>query len=92
MLEKERYSYQKYVSDISGQDIVAHEGKEHLLIKKVRNWLSNNTKRNLIGGKAVYSEYQEFLGWLPDRCKELRLEVNDLIYSEYFNLVYEFSE
>ena len=37
VLEKERYSYQKYISDISGVDIKAHNNNNAIIIRHIRN-------------------------------------------------------
>ncbi|MBW8302017.1 MAG: hypothetical protein K0M60_20690, partial [Hydrogenophaga sp.] len=37
VLDCERYRYQKFISDIAGQDIDSHEGKVEILIDKVRS-------------------------------------------------------
>jgi len=48
ILETERYHYQKVLSDISGQDISAHNDEPKTLILKVRNWISTNTVSHVI--------------------------------------------
>ena len=40
VLDEHPYRYQKYCSDIAGQDIRAHGAKPHIAIEIVRNWLS----------------------------------------------------
>jgi hypothetical protein len=40
VLDSEPYRYQKYCSDIAGQDIQAHNNKPHIAIELVRNWLT----------------------------------------------------
>ena len=39
ILDRERYRFQKFCSDIAGQDIEAHDGRVELLVRKVRDWL-----------------------------------------------------
>ena len=39
VLDKERFRYQKYCSDISGQDIETHDGDPRIAVTLVRNWL-----------------------------------------------------
>ena len=39
VLERRRYSYQRYCSDIAGQDIGAHRRSPSAAITLVRNWL-----------------------------------------------------
>jgi len=43
ILDRERYRYARYLSDIAGQDIQDHKGDVAQLIKKVRNWLASQS-------------------------------------------------
>jgi hypothetical protein len=40
ILDSERFRYQKFCSDIAGQDIKSHEGSAQKVIRAVRNWLA----------------------------------------------------
>jgi hypothetical protein len=40
ILDVESYRFQKFCSDISGQDIKAHEGSADKAIRAIRNWLA----------------------------------------------------
>lgn len=59
ILEKEQYQYQKFLSDISGNDIQAHENNEDIIIRKVRNWLVSNDFR-LESTNELLEKYEEF--------------------------------
>jgi hypothetical protein len=51
VLDTERYRYREFCSDISGQDIQAHNKNPLEAIKVVRNWLrSNNPDVAIPGG------------------------------------------
>ena len=52
ILERKRYDYQKYCSDIAGQDIAAHGGKENLVIAAVRNLLAGTLRSKIIPAQA----------------------------------------
>lgn len=41
ILDSEKYRYQKFISDIAGQDVKAHENDQRILIRVVREWLRN---------------------------------------------------
>ncbi|MGB6118567.1 MAG: hypothetical protein WBF87_10125 [Mesorhizobium sp.] len=86
VLDTERYRYQKFMSDIAGQDIEGHAGEVEKLVDKVRSFL-NNAKRGapLPSGAAVFEAYQRFQAELPDICAKLeieqeRLEFKDLVW------------
>jgi len=59
ILEKERYRYQKVISDISGNDIKAHKNDPEQVIKVVRDWFKPN-KNNIPWHKEIWLAYNEF--------------------------------
>lgn len=88
ILDKERYRYQKFISDIAGQDIHMHEGKPERAIIEVRNWLCAASRRNgLPGGAAIVARYQQFRTDLPALCADLRRQENNLIFSDWSEMI-----
>lgn len=85
ILDTERYRYQKFISDISGQDISAHHGKPEQAIKLVRDWLSNATSKSvrIPGGTAIAQRYVLFRQELPKMCVKLRLKEHELTFNDY---------
>lgn len=85
ILDTEPYRYQKFISDISGQDIHAHQGKPEQAIRVVRNWLSNATPKSVIipGGTAIAKRYTLFRQELPTMCAKLRLQEDELTFRDY---------
>lgn len=63
VLEKNRYDYQKALSDISGWDIEAHGNDPEEAVRKVRNWLVGHAKAPEIGASRIQGAYLEFQGW-----------------------------
>jgi len=62
ILDTERYHYQKVISDISGQDISAHNDEPKTLISKVRNWLSSNTEDIVLAStNEIWIAYNQFI-------------------------------
>ena len=54
ILDRESFRYQKYISDLAGQDIRAHGQDPREAIRIVRNWLSNAwPEAPLPGGDAM---------------------------------------
>ena len=79
IFDSEQYRFQKYVSDIGGQDVQRHNNDAQVAVARVRDWLRAESGRTRIpGGSAIYGRYITFRGDLPASCKELRLDVNDL--------------
>jgi len=91
ILDTERYRFQKFISDISGQDISAHQGKPEQAIKVVRDWLSNATPKSvrIPGGTAIAERYAMFRQELPAMCAKLRLKEDELTFNDYVVLVEE---
>ena len=90
IFEKEQYRYQRFCSDIAGQDIHAHNGQPEIALVEVRNWLGNNQKVDLgviPGGKTMISRFREFQDNLPVLCKRTFLHVDELMFSEYTMLI-----
>lgn len=87
ILDRESFRYQKFISDISGQDIRAHGLVEKKAISAVRNWLSGSSRRAMPGGNAIHEEYLEFSDELPLICEKLKLSVMELNFYDYTNIV-----
>lgn len=85
ILDSEKYRYQKFVSDIAGQDIESHGGEPQEAIKAVRNCLSNATARSIKipGGTVIAKRYAVFREHLPAMCRKLHLHINELTFSDY---------
>jgi hypothetical protein len=83
-----QYEYQKYISDIAGQDIAAHRDKEENVVMLVRNWLNSHQLKTagkpLPGAMFLQKRYREFKNALPLILKKLTLDTNpgfgDLLY------------
>ncbi len=87
VLDHEPYRYQKFISDIAGQDISARGGKVDRLIGIVRGWLSTSAGgRPLPGGAAISSRFTTFNGELPTIAGAFDLKVQELTFSNYVNI------
>ncbi len=88
ILDKERYRYQRFISDITGQDIQAHKNDVQEVIKVTRNWLQNTSGGAVIpGGNEIRRRYLMLKDELPDLCKKLKLAVDEMIFNDYINIV-----
>jgi len=84
IFDSERYRFQKFVSDLSGQDIHQHGNSPKVAVTRVRDWLRTESGRaDLPGGAAIYSRYERFRVELPAICSELRLDVTDLAFVDF---------
>lgn len=88
VLDKERYRYQLFISDIAGQDIVSHENDEDKIIQLIRDWLSDASRRKTIPGYAeTLRRYNLFKIDLPSMCTRFKLNPSDLTFNDYCNVV-----
>jgi hypothetical protein len=92
ILDSDRYRYQRFCSDIAGQDIQSHDASPETAIRVVRNWLRNNSRRtgvSIPGGSAIIERFHLFQSELPLLCNLLRLERHELIFNDYTTLIAE---
>jgi hypothetical protein len=89
ILDRERYRYQKYCSDISGQDIRAHNNNVAEAIRAVRNWLQPNLSRatRLPGPSSIARSYLHFRSELPRMCAYQDLHPREMTFLDYRTMV-----
>lgn len=89
VLDSDRFRFQKFISDIAGQDIRSHEDDERKAIKAIRDWLvpKPDGNKQVPSHSHIFEEYQEFLTELPLLCKEGKLKVEDLTFQEFTTFV-----
>jgi hypothetical protein len=88
ILDKEKYRYQKFLSDISGQDIQAHNNKPEEAISVIRNWLHDSHPKVLIpSGTEIFKRYKKFLKAMPVVCKQLKRNPKQLTYNDYRQVI-----
>lgn len=82
------YRYQRFISDIAGQDIQYHNGNVVEAITRTASWLRNKSRRTTIpGGAAIAAEYAQFQTSLPEILEGLNLQVQELTFSDYLVLI-----
>ncbi len=90
VLDRERYRFQKFMSDIAGQDIKSHKDDPDEAIKVLRKWFSAfNQGEVLPGGAAIVRRYHLFRSKLPDILAKLQLEECEVSFADYANIVAE---
>jgi hypothetical protein len=96
VLEEERYSYQKALSDYSGFDILCHEGQPARLVKVIRDWFVNNQiVDEAEGATAIWYGYNECWGFIFDRLVGRGYsedETAEIPHREFTSLVEEWIE
>src|SRR5437868_3214960 len=86
ILDTERYRYQRFVSDIAGQDIHAHRNDPVEAIGAVTNWLRAQSRRTLPGGKRVASDFARFQSELPATLVALDLGADEVTFVDFVSI------
>jgi hypothetical protein len=90
VLDTDPFRYQRFISDISGQDITPHGGDTGRIIAAVRNWLSNSLPSRVStipGGIEIARRFARFQAELPALCWTLRIEIHELTFADYTRVV-----
>ena len=91
IFDRDAFRFQKFLSDIAGQDITPHQNDVRPAVIAVRDWL-NSERAGLPSGSIVWDEYSEFLINLPALCDELSLIPNEITFLDYTRLIYGWLE
>lgn len=90
ILDSEPYRYERFISDLAGQDIAHHRNDPTKAVECVRDWLQTVSKRrNLPSGSFILDHYVDFQSKLPTFGRELRINMNQITFLDYANLVAE---
>ena len=80
ILDAEQYRFQKYISDIAGQDIHSHRNDPTVAIRRIRDWLSAESTGRIVSASTMLKRYESFEAALPQICAQLDLDGNDLTF------------
>ena len=92
VLDREPYRYQKYLSDIAGQDPKSHNADPATVISQVRDWLNNALPEDEVmrpGGRKITERYESFMDELPELCGEFHVETDELIFNDFTTILVE---
>ena len=70
ILEKEKYRYQKALSDLSGSDIKNHNDEPLKIVQAVRDWFVTTESMRADSGKKIWNLYNDFQAYLYDELVE----------------------
>lgn len=87
VMDSEPFRYQKFISDINGQDIKAHGLKEERVIQHVRDFLATSSRTRLSGADYLTEQFSLFKNRLPDICHKLKWTVERLTFIDYVNCI-----
>jgi len=90
IFDREHFRYQKFCSDLAGQDIEVHGDAAPQVISSVRNWLSTMSDDDdtiLPGGDYIAVRYEQYRDELPMHCTLFNLSEEDLTFTDKRRLV-----
>ena len=88
IFDREKYRFQKFISDIAGQDITPHRNKPKIALVEIRNWILTRHPTSLLdGGNVIYTQYRIFLRDFPRICEQLNLRICDVTYADLCNVI-----
>lgn len=88
ILDREQYRYQKFLSDIAGQDISAHRDKPEAAIRCVRDWLNSASSIGGLPGAAhITRRYERFVADLPALSRDLKLQPDEITFRDLSSLI-----
>ena len=83
-LDRERYRFQKFISDLAGQDIKAHGNQPLEAIRATRDWLRGAAKSGkLPSGAHLAADYSRFTDEVPALCTAAKLSPGHLTFRDY---------
>jgi hypothetical protein len=91
VMDKTPFRYQKFISDIAGQDIVPHNNSQREIIRNVRDWLASFDS-GIPGGAYIYRRFREFQRANPKICKIQKLKLSELTFGDFTKIVRIFLE
>lgn len=89
ILDTERFRFQRFISDIAGQDIRAHDGSTDKVIRDVRAFLISQSPTSvfLAGPDKVIERFHQFKSEMPASLKALHIDPSDFGFQDLIRLV-----
>lgn len=88
VLDREPFRYQRFLSDVAGQDIRSHGGDPKEIIRQVRHWLQSQVSRNILGATRLIEDHGRFLKDIPEFLAAIGKTPDDLDnYRDFHRLV-----
>jgi hypothetical protein len=83
IVEKQKYRYQKFISDIAGMDITPHGNTQKKLIQAIRGWLVTASRRNTIPqGQQIYNRFRSFQADMRRLCRQRAIDYDSMPFIE----------
>ena len=79
ILEKEKYQYQKALSDLSNSDIKNHNNEPEEVIRQIRDWFVVNELEKADSGTIIWESFNEFMADFYLKRKEEGFREKDIL-------------
>lgn len=92
ILEEEKYSVQKSLSDLAFADCKCHKGKSEELVYEVRNWFTENGFQDMQSSSVLWDNYNFFIAELfEEKHKEgwTKKDIDRITIAEYMSFIEE---
>ena len=91
VLDRERCRYQRFISDIAGQDIRSHDNDPITAIRAVRDWLNTHVPPGTIlrGGATMARRYEAFRRDLPAVLRRAEVARREMTYNDFTTVMVE---
>jgi hypothetical protein len=91
VFDREPYRFQRYISDIAGQDIHAHNGEPRTLIVELASWLrAQSGDQRIPGGIAIANEFATFAAALPAIYRARSLDPIEATFGDFSATVVQY--
>jgi hypothetical protein len=88
IMDRAPYRYKRFISDIGGQDVRAHDRNPAQAIRRVRDWFQSAPGKAAIpGGAMIWRKYRQFRQELPPIAEEAQLDPEQLTFIDFRQLV-----
>lgn len=91
ILERDKYVYQQFISDLNGIDTKAHNNDPVTAMTRVHSWLNSASRRmkTIPGEVLLRRQFNEFNGLLPDLADETGYNLDTLPFLNLLDIVQE---
>jgi hypothetical protein len=92
VLDRDRFRFRQFMSDLSGQDIHSHGGDVRGLIRETASWLRDQSRDPKVpGGRKIAAEFLAFESAMPVICARRELAIDELTFGDLIELIVEYS-
>jgi hypothetical protein len=90
ILERQKYTYQQYISDLNGIDTKAHNNDPMTALKRVHGWLNTVSHRKIDPGeRTMQTQFEEFEHLLPEFSATTGYSLENLPFLNLLDIIQE---